>query len=118
MDDPRVLERFALFVDKAKETFPGRIDKIELIGEPGNFVVMPKWVTPPTVAETTAFNVLLAGWDWRARNKRAIANVVTQIEALAPAIRQSLLNRVLAEYLIDHPKVADTIGIVVDDAST
>lgn len=52
-------------------------------------------------------------FDWSEMESRNPAEVEIDVSLLTTAQRQALLSRIIAEYLIDHPRLAAALGVIV-----
>lgn len=64
-----------------------------------------------TRQEQNAVDAVVAAFDWTPRSKKSLGQLRTEIEALSNADRNKLVAAVLGEFLRDHPRFAERLGI-------
>lgn len=66
-----------------------------------------------TQAQKDAALTFVAAFDWREREPRPQAELMTDVAALNPAQRNKLLEAIAADYLQRFPDFAEKIGIPI-----
>lgn len=66
-----------------------------------------------TQAQRTQAQSIVSGFDWTPRRPRPLATLRTEITNLTQAQRNTLLIMIAADFLREHPRAAEALGISI-----